>query len=253
MHNAAFKKLAIKAQFNFYEVAPPDLEQFFIRVREEKIAGLAVSIPYKEAVFAYVDQVSTLAQKVGAINTIYWHKGKLIGDNTDVYGFQQGFADQDLDCKESSALIIGVGGAARAVAYGLKDLGFQQIKVWGRKPEKVQKFATEFAIEPIANLDQGRGLEVIINTTPLGMWPNVDDSPVSANFWSNQRVAYDLVMNPRMTKFLRDAEAKQVDLITGDLMLLYQGARQFEIWLNRKPPIAVMQGSLESALQNKEK
>lgn len=237
MHNAAFRHLGIDAEFRFFDVPPADLAAFFARVRQEKIAGLAVSIPYKEKVASFLDTVSPVAQAIGAVNTIYWENDKLCGTNTDHQGFSRALGDVVFD----RVLVLGAGGAARAVLYALRG---KKIYLWARRRAQAEELAMEFSctvIEDFMDVD----VDLVVNTTPVGMSPLADVSPMPPNFWRQGQVAYDLVMNPRKTRFLREAEAAGAEIITGDEMLLYQGMAQFVLWTGREAPEGVMREALK--------
>lgn len=241
MHNTAMQAMGIKGEFEFFDVTPEDLSEFFQQIRAEKIQGLAVSIPYKEKVGEFLDKISEKAQKIGAINTIYWENDLLCGTNTDATGFIKALGDE----KYNSALVLGAGGASRAVVYTLKEQGIKTA-IWARKIEQAQKLAQEFGAEASAEIDPN--YQLIINTTPVGMSPNTENSIVPADFWQTNHTAYDLVMNPRQTKFIQDAGKAGAKTITGEKMLLYQGVEQFKIWHKIEAPLEIMQETLNNIL-----
>lgn len=252
MHNAAFRELGINARFRVFDIPPGELDNFFIKVRKEKIAGLAVSIPYKEKVIEYLDRIDDIAENVGAVNTVYWKGDNLCGTNTDVDGFLRALREKCSGCE--SALIFGVGGAARAVVYGLQRSGVNKIAVWARDFAKASAFAEEFgclsAPVDFRKIDFSE-YRLLVNCTPVGMYPIIDKSVLPAHYWLKDSIAYDLVMNPRDTRFLNDAKKYGATGIYGSKMLLYQGVKQFEIWHGVRAPEKVMEKALSIAHENR--
>ncbi len=241
MHNAGMKNLGINGEFKFFDIPPQELAKFFQKIRTEKVQGLAVSIPHKEKVSPYLDKITEKAKKIGAINTIYWENEKLCGTNTDEIGFLR--ALEGLSPK--TALVLGAGGASRAVLYALQNQKIKT-KIWARKKEQAEKLAQEFKAEAIEKPNQK--LELIINCTPVGMSPNTENSILPANFWQAHHIAYDLVMNPRKTRFIKEAEKAGAKIITGEKMLLFQGIEQFKIWHKQEAPQDIMQKTLKNNL-----
>jgi shikimate dehydrogenase len=244
MHNAAFEHLGINAEFKFFDISSENLDDFFEnQVSKRKIEGLAVSIPHKEQVEKYLNYVSPEAQKIGAINTIYWQDDRLCGTNTDYIGFQKAF-----EYPFESALILGAGGAARACCYALRD---KKCYIWARKFDQAQKLADEFGLMVVNDIYEADA-ELIVNTTPLGMHPKEGVSVVDENYWQTKHIAYDLVMNPCYTQFIKDAQKFGAKIITGEKMLFYQGVEQFKIWTKKDSPQDVVFKKLAKALSQVE-
>ncbi len=256
IHKAALKECDLKGDYSLFPIPPDDLgalKALLARVRDGEIAGLNVTIPHKENVIPLLDELTPIANTIGAVNTIYMNNGKLTGDNTDVPGFL-------VDLKRfveirKSALVLGAGGSARAVVYALIVDGWE-VAIFARRPEQVQELSAQFpspdfriaSIELTALNSLFSLPSLIINTTPVGMSPNVDASPWPANlpFLPNTAV-YDLVYNPRETKLVKDARAAGLPATTGLGMLVEQAALAFEIWtgcnVSRKPLFAALEES----------
>lgn len=247
------------ARFELFDVAPEELSAFFERMRDrhtrgerggrgEEITGLAVSIPHKEAVAAYLDEVDDVAREIGAVNTISWDdthgaqrnaRGFLKGWNTDWIGVRESFVGAGVDVSGKRVLVLGAGGAARAVVYALMKMG-AQVLVTNRTFDRAEDVAAKFRC-PLVHWDDRETVEVeiVVNTTSMGL-EDISASPVSATFWKRLArsdrdiVAFDLVYRSKMTKFLRDAREAGVKIIPGDRMLFYQGKEQFRIVTGKK-------------------
>lgn len=230
LHRAGFVELEIDADFQAVEIKPDELEHF---VREEfpkTYAGAAVTVPHKEAVRKYVDAETDIAKAVGAINTLAMQDGKIIGTNTDVVGALHALRT-GCEVLGKSALVLGAGGASRAIVYGLGKAGVR-VAIWNRTLEKAETLAHEFQTEIVPSLDSihPERFDIIINTTSVGLraWESV----FPADMWRANHVAFDMVYDPLETKFLSDAASAGAVTVTGDLMLVHQALEQFRIWHN---------------------
>ena len=231
LHNWGFEALGVAGEYRAFPVEPSGLGEFMAQVRALPVSGLSVTIPHKLAVTGYLDSVSDRAKKVGAVNTLYWDEGRLLGENTDVHGFLEPL--RHLDKAPASALILGAGGAARAAIAGLRELGVPEITVTARTLDKAWRLAADFKATAIPWDDRaGTTAELLVNTTPLGMqgdrrhlspWP--DAIPLAPN-----QIAYDTVYNPQTTRFLSEAQHHGCQTIDGLTMFIHQAARQFHLW-----------------------
>ncbi|MEK7545348.1 MAG: shikimate dehydrogenase [Patescibacteria group bacterium] len=230
------------AKFELFDVEPEKLGAFFERMRDrhtEEIVGLAVSIPHKESVISYLDEVDEVAKEIGAVNTISWDGEKLKGWNTDWIGVRESFTEAGVDVAEKRVLVLGAGGGARAVVYALMHAG-AQVLVTNRTFDRAEDLASVFRC-PLVHWDDRETVEaeIVVNTTSVGL-EDLSASPVSVKFWKELRnggseiVAFDLVYRPRVTKFLKDALGAGARIITGDRMLFYQGKAQFRIVTGKK-------------------
>lgn len=266
MHNAGFKKLGIDAEYVLFERKPEELAAFVTEVRSEGIAGFSVSIPHKESIIAYLDQIDDDAFNIGAVNTVVNRDGVLHGYNTDWIGSNQALSEgfinlgQDGEMKGKIAVVLGAGGSARAVAYGLLKEG---VHVWikNRNKAKADAIAIEFAelfkteIHSVPLDDMGTG-DILVNTTSA--WLNYELSeelPVGGVFdycdpvyLKAYQLVMDLIYKPFNTPLIDAAAEANIECVTGENMLLYQGVKQFELWTGEKAPVEVMRGALEKAL-----
>lgn len=272
IHNAAFKALKISADFVKEDVLPEDLESF-MRGFRNKYAGASVTIPHKEAVMKFLDEIDPQARKIGAVNTVLNKNSRLIGYNTDCYGAMQTLRSviaslSKAKAKQSSQFlankrvcILGAGGAARAVLYGCLQAG-ARVTILNRTVEKAQKLAEEFNVDFGALTDfRCEDFDVIINTTSCGMHPHDGESPVchferpavarpqvSEDGEPRNLVVMDIIYAPLKTKLIKDAKKAGCKIITGDRMLLYQACKAFEIWTGEKAPKEAMEFALNKAL-----
>lgn len=237
LHNSGFNKFSLDAVYMAFPTPPEKLSEFMDNFRKLPMYGASVTIPHKEAVMEYLDSITPRAQKVGAVNTLYWENDLLVGDNTDVLGFMQPLTTREN--KGSKALVLGAGGAAKAVLAGLQELGVEDITICNRSPERADKLAEQFAVTAIDWESRGTAdTDLIINTTPIGMaGEHVEKTPYEADMFKETGVAYDLVYNPLETAFLRTAAAAGWETIDGLHMFAAQGAEQFRLWTDKTLPL----------------
>ncbi|MFY9555211.1 MAG: shikimate dehydrogenase [Blastocatellia bacterium] len=245
MHNRAFGELDLDAVYLPFAVE--DLAGFFSLMVSPatgeltwSLRGLSVTIPHKSAVIPFLDEIDSTSRKIGAVNTVVVRDGKLAGYNTDVQGAMEPLL-KATKLEGAACGVIGAGGAARAVIYGLLEHG-ARVSVYARDPEKARPVCDLLgvAVSPIEGLTSSDA-RIVINTTPIGMRGHSEgSSPVPRAALRNRALAYDLVYNPVETQFLKDAATEGCKTINGLEMLVAQAALQFELWTNKKPPIEAM-------------
>lgn len=204
----------------------PEIEGFIAIIQEnhQEIKGINVTIPYKEAVMPYLDKLSKKAALIGAVNTIkFTKKGKLKGYNTDYYGFKKALQPLLLP-HHKKALILGTGGASKGVAYALDELGIRY--------QFVSRVSSEFSIPYDAlNEETFKEYQIIINSTPVGTSPNIEEAPaLPYEFFNAQHIAFDLIYNPAETTFLTKAKNQGAQIKNGLDMLVFQAEKAWEIW-----------------------
>jgi shikimate dehydrogenase len=260
IHAAALKACDLEGSYSLFPVAPDDmqsLKDLIDRLRSGEITGLNVTIPHKQNVIKFLDELTATAKTIGAVNTIYLRDKKVIGDNTDAPGFltdlKRNFSSFSF---HPSALILGAGGSARAVLYALVNDGWN-VTIAARRIEQAQHLTDSFSNYELSrsipaglimNLNDSRlsTFDLLVNTTPLGMTPNTDHSPLPENTsLSKHTKIYDLVYNPRETKLVKDARAQGLSATTGLGMLIEQAALSFEIWTDCNPPREIMRASID--------
>jgi shikimate dehydrogenase len=259
MHNAAFKYLSIDGSYEAVDVTSDDLAEMVNSLREENVYGANVTIPHKIAVMPMMDKLSKAAKMIGAVNTIVNQKGELIGHNTDAAGFLQGLEDEKIYLRKKIAVMLGAGGAARAIAYALLNSGVAKLWVYNRTPEKAYEFVKEFLkVGSAAVLKEEelpfiiRQAEILVNTTSVGMEhdgavPN--ESPLAEGLLPKQGFVCDIIYRPAHTKLLKDAKAAKLTIQNGLPMLVHQGAEAFRLWTDQEPPPQVMMEAAKNALE----
>ena len=259
MHNAAIASLGLDYIYLPFPVQPKDLEDAIAGFRAIGVVGFSITIPHKQAIIPLLSEVSDIAQAVGAVNTVKNTTGGWIGTNTDVEGFIAPLFAYNRDWSQTEAVILGNGGAARAVVAGCAKLGCASIHVVGRNRENLNAFQQSWSNSPLAinNLhihlwEELPNLisqaDLLVNTTPVGMSPKVDQSPVDTGVMARLKkdaIAYDLIYTPRPTKFLQQAKTQGAIAIDGLEMLVQQGAIALKFWLDKEPPVDVMRQALK--------
>lgn len=249
MHNRALRALRIDGRYSAFCVN--DLEAAIAGMRGMNIRGASVTIPFKTAVMDFLDEIDADASAVGAVNTIVNNHGRLIGHNTDWSALMDALRAAT-ELKGKKFIILGAGGTARAAAYGITKEGGRPIIV-NRTPETGRELADRFdgLFYPLTEIGKVRAFG-LINTTPVGMFPELHGSPVHSSILAGFRVVADVVYNPRKTRLLRDAEAKGCIVVPGLEMFVRQGARQLELWTGKRAPLAVMRNAVREGLMRHE-
>ncbi len=261
MHNAAFRSLDMDWVYVPFPVRPEKLGRAVRGLEALNVRGVNVTIPHKEAVIEYVDELHETASLIGAVNTLEFDDGTVRGYNTDADGCLRAL-EEVTSVRNSSVLILGAGGAARACAFRLALAGASGILILNRTPERAHSLAGDigeklgfdvssggYDLIPEAAVDA----DIIIDTTPVGMHPHTDDEAlVTAELMHEGMVVYDLVYNPVRTVLLREAEKASAVPVSGLKMLVYQGAESFRIWTGRKAPVDVMEEAVLEGLWRKD-
>lgn len=228
LHEAVFETLGIKAEYSLYEIDEDtalDIKTFMMK---NGLDGLNVTIPYKKTVMASLDQISEEAEQMGAVNTLSLKDGKLYGYNTDYYGFLYILEKNGINTEGKTAAVLGTGGASQAVRQALINRDCECIYLVSRK--KKAENGSEKVI--FTDYDALKGIkgEIIVNTTPVGMFPDTEHSPVDNDVISNFKNAVDVIYNPEKTLFMKKAESLGLKAVGGMDMLVMQGIRSEEIY-----------------------
>jgi 3-dehydroquinate dehydratase / shikimate dehydrogenase len=255
MHNAAFEAIGLNAVYLPFEVK--NVGEFIRRMIHPRtreldwnFGGLSVTAPHKQAVMEQLDWIDSVAEGIGAVNTIAVVDGELHGYNTDARGFVEPLGIRFGELRGARCAVLGAGGAARAALWGLRQEG-AELTVFARNPEKAGALAAEFgATSRTLAQDSFNGYDVVINATPLGTaGPYETQTPASALQLHGARLAYDLVYNPTETQFLREAKESGCETLGGLPMLTAQAAEQFRLWTGSDAPGGVMREAAERLLQ----
>ena len=269
MHNAAISHLGVDFVYLAFPVKPEDLEVALAGFGAIDLRGFSITIPHKQAILPLLSEVSPIARAIGAVNTVYLTDKGWCGTNTDVEGFLAPLqtpvyqAGGGSDWSQKVAVILGNGGAARAVVAGCAQLGCAEIHVVGRNEQNLAEFRQSWVNSPmpVPNLQVHTWdnlsmlisqADLLVNTTPVGMYPHGEKSPVAVGTIdriSAGAIVYDLIYNPSPTQFLKDAQLRGAQTIDGLEMLVQQGAAALKIWLDKESvPVDVMRQALRQHL-----
>ena len=264
MHNAAIAELGADFVYLAFPIKAEDLKTALDGFRVIDLKGFSITIPHKQAIMEHLEAIAPEAQMVGAVNTVWQTETGWQGTNTDVAGFIAPLKALDKNWSNISPVILGNGGAARAVVVGCHQLGCPEIHVVGRNPEKLETFTKSWQGTPLESKlkthlwDDLSNLipntKFLVNSTPVGMHPNVDTSPVSPELMSAlaaDSIAYDLIYTPSPTEFLKLAQNQGATIFDGLEMLVQQGAIALEKWLGQPVPVNTMRNALLQHLARK--
>ena len=259
MHNAAFKELGLNLVYVAFTVTPKELKTAISSARSLGLRGLNVTMPHKNAVMNYLDEVDTTAKSIGAVNTILNNQGKLIGYNTDGNGAMIALQENGVYPEKKKMLLLGAGGTAKAIAYqAAQDV--DELVILNRTPEKAKELA-EVLQKNFGKKVKGGTLssaileeelettDILVNATSVGMNPDVNRSPVPSNLLKRDLCVMDIIYNPTETRLVMDAKAAGAKVVSGVEMLIYQGAVAFEVWTNCPAPVDVMRKAVLNELE----
>jgi shikimate dehydrogenase len=260
MHNAAFKKLGLDYLYVPLRVKREELGKAVESMRVLNIRGVNVTLPHKVAIIPFLDELDPLAKKIGAVNTIVNDDGVLSGYNTDAIGFLQALLDNGIKPEGKTVVILGAGGASRAISFILAERGAHLVILnrllelnWAEELAHQISQVFEKEVKPLelneenleTVLDEA---DILINATSVGMSPNVDETPVPARLLKPGLIVFDIVYNPIQTRLMKEAEAAGAQTIGGLDMFAWQGAIAFEKWTGQKAPLDLMRREVIKAL-----
>lgn len=227
IHSLIFKQMKIEGHYDLFEVNENDLEKAIIGLKALGAKGVNVTIPYKVNVMKYLDDISKEAKKIGAINTICFKDGKCIGYNTDYYGFGMMLKRNGININNKKAVILGTGGASKAVCQYLIDNDAREIIFVSRN--KNRKLDNKYELIDYEDIKEIDG-DIMINCTPCGMYPNIDKSPVEIKNLESFNAVVDLIYNPKETLFIKYAKKIGIKNVNGLYMLVGQAIKAQELW-----------------------
>lgn len=254
MHNAAFEKLKLDFAYLAFKVSPEDLAAGVKAIRALNFAGVNITIPHKEKIILFLDDLTPEAKAIGAVNTVVNTGSRLIGDNTDGQGFMRSLTQENkINPLKKNVLLLGAGGAGRSVAVSLIKSGIKSLYLYDVMKEKLQnlssdlkRLTTTVLIEKITAADFEQVLadsHILVNASPVGM-KDSDPIVVPAQFLHKKLFIYDVVYN-RSTKLIQEAKHQKIKCANGLGMLINQGAIAFELWTGKKAPIQVMKKAIK--------
>ncbi len=248
MHNTAFRVRRVNAIYLAFETR--DAEGCVRAMRALGIGGMSVTLPLKSGVLPYLDDVDEVAERIGAVNTLVNSSGRLVGYNTDALGALAALKEV-VDPRGKSCLLVGAGGAARAIGFILREEG-ARLTIANRSPERGMELAKSLQSPFIRLGDLGIiDADILIQTTPVGMHPHTDQSPLPGYLLQRDVVVMDIIYNPLETRLLRQARDLGCKTISGLSMFINQGAEQFRLWTGLDPPLKEMKRAVKEALGGK--
>lgn len=258
MQNAAFHALGLRWRYLTIPVTPANLGDAIVGIRALGLRGANFTIPHKVAVMEYLDRIAPDAAVIGAVNTVRWEGDLLIGENTDGKGFLRGLRlDAGMDPAGKNAVVLGAGGASRAIVTELALAGASAILVVNRSPERGESMVSELARKTQAPIRFAAwpatyrippGVDLLVNATSIGLYPDVSAVvPVDWSDASSQMLVCDVVPNPPDTRFLQEGRRRGLPVLDGLSMLVHQGAIGFQMWTGLDAPVDVMQEALREA------
>jgi shikimate dehydrogenase len=264
MHNAAFTRLGLDYAYLPFHVRPEDLYGAVAGLKALNVTGFNVTIPHKVAVIPLLDELDPLAEKIGAVNTVVNDNGVLKGYNTDASGFLQALLERDIEPRGKNIVLLGAGGAARAIAYILAERK-ARLTILNRREELdwaeniAGNIKADLALDvEVYELLPGHleksisSADILVNATSVGMSPNRKTSLVPPDILKSELIVTDIVYNPVRTRLLKEAESAGAVTVPGIDMLIWQGALAFEKWTGRKAPFDLMKEVVLEGLENHE-
>ena len=258
MHNAAFQELNLDFVYVAFRVGKGELTEAIAGARSLDLHGLNVTMPHKNAVIRHLDGIDSTAKSIGAVNTILNKERRLVGYDTDGVGALKALKENGLAPKGKKLLLLGAGGAGKAIAFQAAQ-EVEELIILNRTPQKAKKLAEVLRKEFNKKIDgkafsteimkkELRDADILVNATPVGMHPDVNQNLVSRSSLKSDLWVMDIIYNPVETKLAKDAKAVGAKVISGIEMLVYQGAASFEIWTNHLAPVKVMKKAVLNKL-----
>ncbi len=236
LHNYWIKENNINAEYDKKQLDENSVKKIIDEVRNEKINGINVTIPFKNFVIPFLDELTALAAETKSVNTIYKKNNKILGDNTDVAGFEKSLKHINYSVKNKRVFILGAGGVAPSIVVALKRLGALKIILSNRTKEKAEKLKKMYSYLDIINWGETPDFNMVINATSLGLKKN-DEIKINLANSGPDKLFYDVIYNPSKTKFLSKAKQCGNQIVNGKMMFIYQAQLAFEIWHNILPKI----------------
>ena len=236
LHNFWIKNNSIDAIYEKQKLNEDELEQQILQVKEKKISGINVTVPFKKIIIPFLDELSIEAESTQSVNTIYLRDNKVIGHNTDIFGFETSIKKSKYNLTDKEVLILGAGGVVPSIIFALNKMKISKIKISNRTKDKAENLKTLFKNIEIIEWGEVPNVDMIINATSLGLKKedkiNLDFSLISKNGFF-----YDVIYNPRETNFLKTGESLGCTTLNGKLMFIYQALLAFNIWHKLEPNV----------------
>ena len=237
LHNFWIKENGIKAIYDKKLINESDIEEIIKDVKNEKISGINVTVPFKQSVISFLDELTPFAKEAQSVNTIFKKDNKVFGDNTDIHGFEQSIKHISYNIKNKKVFIIGAGGVASSIIIALKRLGVDKIFLSNRTKKKAENLKTIYSNLEIINWGETPNFDMVINVTSLGL-NKFDEIKINYEEVGSNKLFYDIIYNPPKTNFLLKAKQFGNQIENGKMMFIYQAQLAFKIWHNILPKIS---------------
>ena len=236
IHNFWFKQNKINAIYNKETLEDVDLENFIKMIRDKKIEGANITVPFKEKIIKFIDILSDEARDANSVNTVYMSGNNIMGHNTDIAGFYLSLKSETINLKDKNILILGAGGVTPSIILGLRMIGVKKIIVSNRTKDKVLKLKERFSFIEVLNWGETVKANAIINTTSVGL-KKTDKIQLNSSLFTPDTFFYDVIYNPKETNFLKKAKNEGCMVQNGLMMFINQAAVAFKTWHNIMPKI----------------
>ncbi len=236
IHNYWFRQNNIDANYYKKLTQDKDLKEIIKKIRNNELKGINITVPYKQKIIPLLDKLSDLSNKTQSVNTIYKKNDLIIGDNTDVFGFEQSLKEKKFNYKNKSAFIFGAGGVVPSIINALQNLGFDHIMIVNRNKNKLENLKKLFPKIQLLSWGEFEESDLVINATSLGL-KDRDRLYLDFNSISKIPLFYDVIYNPPMTNFLKDAKKNGNQYLNGKMMFVYQAQKAFHLWTGILPKI----------------
>jgi len=236
LHNYWIKNNGIDAIYEKQKINEDQLEKLILQVKEKKINGINVTVPFKKAIIPFLDELSTEAESTQSVNTIYLNDHKIIGHNTDIFGFETSIKKSRYNLSDKEVLILGAGGVVPSIIFALNKMKTSKIKISNRTKEKAENIKTVFKNIEIIEWGEVPNFDMIINATSIGLKKN-DKINLDFSLISKNKFFYDVIYNPKETNFLKTGQSLGNMTLNGKLMFIYQALSSFKIWHKLEPDV----------------
>ena len=236
LHSYWIKKNNLNAIYDKKKMESEDLENFISKIKKKEIDGANVTVPFKKEVIPYLDKLTLEAQNTQSVNTIYLDKGKTVGHNTDIKGFELGIKNTTFDFIKKDVLILGAGGVVSSLIFALKKMKVSNILVSNRTKSKAEDIKSLFKDIKIVDWGKIPSFDIVINATSIGLNEN-DDLNIDFSKVKKNKLFYDVIYNPKETKFLKTGKELGNKIENGKMMFIYQALSSFQIWHGIKPHV----------------
>ena len=236
LHNYWIKKNSIDAIYDKQKLNEDELEQYILQIKEKKISGINVTVPFKKAIIPFLDELSIEAESTQSVNTIYLRNNKVMGHNTDIFGFEMSIQKSKYNLKDKEVLILGAGGVVPSIIFALNKMKISKIKISNRTKDKAENLKTIFKNIEIIEWGEVPNFDMIINATSLGL-KKEDKIDLDFSSTSKNKFFYDVIYNPIETNFLKVGKSLGNITLNGKLMFIYQALSAFNIWHGLEPDV----------------